>query len=165
MNRRAMMDEVFEALRAVLPSTAPAGDLIDCRHNYVAREVHFGESVWLTRKEAINAAKGVLGIVPGSMGAESFLVEGVGEPESFYSSAHGAGRRMGRRAAKARFTTAELARQTAGVLYRRDAGVLDEIPAAYKRIDRVIANQSDLTRTLHVFRQLLCVGGMAPEGS
>lgn len=93
------------------------------------------------------------------MGAESFLVEGLGEPESFHSSAHGAGRRMGRRAAKARFTTAELAEQTEGVLCRRDAGVLDEIPAAYRGIRRVIANQSDLAKPLQVFRQLLCVKG------
>ena len=102
--------------------------------------------MWVTRKGTVNADKGAIGIVPGGMGAQSFLVEGLGEPESFRSSAHGAGRRTGRRAAKARFTTEELRRQTEGVLCRRDAGVLDEIPAAYKEIRRVVESESDLAR-------------------
>ena len=158
-NRRAMLTSALAALSEVLPQAAPEGDFVDCHHNYVARETHFGEEVWVTRKGAISAAAGEPGIVPGSMGAASYLVEGLGSEDSFMSSAHGAGRAMGRREATRRYSVEDLVRQTEGVLCRKDAGVLDEIPAAYKPIDEVMACQADLTRTVHRYRQILCVKG------
>jgi tRNA-splicing ligase RtcB len=107
----------------------------------------------------IRAQAGDLGIVPGSMGAKSYIVRGKGNPESFNSSAHGAGRRMSRTAAEKTFTTADLARQTTGVICRKDKGVVDEIPGAYKDIDQVMENQSDLTEVLHTLKQVVCVKG------
>ena len=115
--------------------------------------------MWVTRKGAIRAGEGELGIVPGSMGARSYIVRGRGNAESFCSSAHGAGRRMSRTAATRRFTEADLARQTEGVICRRDKGVVDEIPGAYKDIDTVMANQRDLTEILHTLKQVVCVKG------
>jgi len=132
---------------------------VNCHHNYVARENHYGANVWVTRKGAIRAREGDWGIVPGSMGTRSYIVRGKGNPESFCSSAHGAGRRMSRTAAEKQFTPADLARQTAGVICRKDPGVLDEIPSAYKDIDQVMANQSDLTEILHTLKQVVCVKG------
>jgi tRNA-splicing ligase RtcB (3'-phosphate/5'-hydroxy nucleic acid ligase) len=132
---------------------------IDCHHNYVAEEVHFGESVLLTRKGAINAEKGRMGIIPGSMGTKSYIVRGLGNPESFNSASHGAGRRMGRNQAKKKFTLEDFAAQTAGVECRKDLGVLDEIPGAYKSIEAVMANQKDLVEVVHTLRQVLCVKG------
>ncbi len=158
-NRRTMIEDVLAALQDIWPSTEPIGEVIDCRHNYVVREEHFGESVWVTRKGAIRAGAGDLGIVPGSMGTASFLVEGLGNPESFMSSAHGAGRRYGRKDAKSRFSPEDLKRLTMGIVCRKDRGVLDEIPAAYKRIETVMENQSDLVRPVHRFRQVLCIKG------
>lgn len=130
-NRKAMIADVVQSLEDVWPHVKTEGNLIDCRHNYVVREEHFGQSVFVTRKGAIRAGKGELGIIPGSMGAASYLVEGLGNEESFMSSAHGAGRRYGRQDAKRRFTVEDLKRQTEGVVCRKDQGVLDEIPAAY----------------------------------
>ena len=126
---------------------------------YVAKEHHYGADVWVTRKGAIRAREGDLGIVPGSMGARSYIVRGKGNAESFCSSAHGAGRRMSRTAAEKHFTEAELEMQTAGVICRKDKGVLDEIPGAYKDIDQVMANQRDLTEILHTLKQVVCVKG------
>jgi tRNA-splicing ligase RtcB len=115
--------------------------------------------VWVTRKGAIRAREGDLGIVPGSMGARSYIVRGKGNPESFCSSAHGAGRRMSRTAAEKQFTEADMVKQTEGVICRKDKGVIDEIPGAYKDIDVVMANQSDLTEILHTLKQVVCVKG------
>lgn len=158
-NRQAMLELVLAGLRRHLPPFSVTTEAVNCHHNYVAREHHFGAEVWVTRKGAIRAGKGELGIVPGSMGARSYIVRGKGNAESFCSSAHGAGRRMSRTAAAKRFTAADLARQTAGVICRKDQGVVDEIPAAYKDIDEVMANQRELAEILHTLKQVVCVKG------
>jgi tRNA-splicing ligase RtcB len=158
-NRAEMMDLVLEALHRHLPAFEVTGAAVNCHHNYVERERHFGEDVWLTRKGAIRARARDLGIIPGSMGARSFIVRGKGSAESFHSCAHGAGRKMSRNAAKKRFSVQDLKEQTKGVVCRVDAGVLDEIPAAYKDIDEVMANQSDLVEVVHTLKQVLCVKG------
>jgi tRNA-splicing ligase RtcB len=125
----------------------------------VDREHHFGENVWVTRKGAIRAREGDLGIIPGSMGARSYIVRGLGNPDSFCSCAHGAGRRMSRTAAEREFTQADLVAQTEGVICRKDKGVIDEIPGAYKDIDQVMANQADLVEVVHTLKQVVCVKG------
>ena len=158
-NRTSMLELVLAALQRHLPPFTVTTEAVNCHHNYVAREHHFGEDVWVTRKGAIRAQAGDLGIVPGSMGARSFIVQGRGNPESFCSSAHGAGRKMSRTAAEKHFTQADLVAQTAGVICRKDIGVLDEIPGAYKDIDQVMANQVDLTEILHTLKQVVCVKG------
>ncbi|MCK0509863.1 RtcB family protein [Aromatoleum buckelii] len=158
-NRQCMLDLVLSALARHLPSFVVTSEVVNCHHNYVAQEHHFGANVWVTRKGAIRAREGDLGIVPGSMGARSYIVRGKGNAESFCSSAHGAGRRMSRTTAEKQFTEADLVRQTAGVVCRKDKGVLDEIPAAYKDIDAVMANQNDLTDVLHTLKQVVCVKG------
>jgi tRNA-splicing ligase RtcB (3'-phosphate/5'-hydroxy nucleic acid ligase) len=158
-NREEMMDLVLEAMRRHLPSFGVTGTAVNCHHNYVEREFHFGEQVWLTRKGAIRAREGELGIIPGSMGARSYIVRGKGSAESFHSCAHGAGRRMSRNAAQKTFGVSDLIQQTHGVICRKDKGVLDEIPGAYKDIDEVMANQSDLVEVVHTLKQVLCVKG------
>ncbi|THF61662.1 RtcB family protein [Pseudothauera rhizosphaerae] len=158
-NRECMVDLVLKALGRHLPEFDVTSEVVNCHHNYVAQENHFGTNVWVTRKGAIRAREGDLGIIPGSMGAKSYIVRGLGNPESFTSSAHGAGRRMSRTAAEKLFTAADLARQTDGVICRKDNGVVDEIPGAYKDIDTVMENQKDLTETLHTLKQVLCVKG------
>jgi tRNA-splicing ligase RtcB len=158
-NRQAMLNLVLAALARHLPPFTVTSEVVNCHHNYVAKEHHYGANVWLTRKGAIRARDGDLGIVPGSMGARSYIVRGKGNPESFCSSAHGAGRRMSRTAAEQCFTEAGLAEQTQGVICRKDKGVIDEIPGAYKDIDEVMANQSDLTEILHTLNQVVCVKG------
>jgi len=158
-NREEMMDLVLDAMRRHLPSFEVTGAAVNCHHNYVERETHFGERVWLTRKGAIRAGAGELGIIPGSMGARSYIVRGKGAAESFHSCAHGAGRRMSRNHARKTFSTRELIEQTQGVVCRKDSGVLDEIPGAYKSIDDVMANQSDLVEVAHTLKQVLCVKG------
>jgi tRNA-splicing ligase RtcB len=135
------------------------GVAVNCHHNYVARERHFGEDVWVTRKGAVRAREGDLGIIPGSMGTRSFIVEGLGNPESFHTCSHGAGRVMSRREARKRITLDEHARATRGVECRKDEEVLDESPAAYKDIDAVMAAQADLVRIKHVLHQVVCVKG------
>lgn len=132
---------------------------INCHHNYVARENHFGANVWVTRKGAVRAREGDLGIIPGSMGARSFIVKGVGNPESFMSCSHGAGRKISRSAARKKFTVADLEQQTFGVECRKDADVIDEIPGAYKDIQTVMDNQSDLVSVVAELHQVLCVKG------
>jgi tRNA-splicing ligase RtcB len=132
---------------------------VNCHHNYVALEEHYGEKVFVTRKGAINAGDGVYGIIPGSMGAKSFIVKGRGLPESFNSCSHGAGRKLSRGAAKRAFNKADLERQTAGVECRKDVGVLDEIPGAYKDIKAVMKNQSDLVAIVAEIKQVVCVKG------
>lgn len=158
-NRQVILEEVLEVLRVFKPSTKLEDEIVNCHHNYVARETHFGETIWVTRKGAIRAGLGEKGIIPGSMGAHSYIVEGLGNEESFCSSSHGAGRKMSRTEAKKRFSVNELKAQTKGVVCRKDAGVLDEIPKAYKSIDAVMAQQSDLTKTIHELKQILCIKG------
>ncbi|MDR0441620.1 MAG: RtcB family protein [Candidatus Accumulibacter sp.] len=158
-NRSMLLALVLEALAAGLPPFKVSEEAINCHHNYVAREEHFGECLYITRKGAIRAGAGELGIVPGSMGAKSFIVRGLGNAASYCSCSHGAGRRMSRSEAKRRFTPHDLAAQTDGIECRKDGGVLDEIPGAYKDIDEVMANQSDLVEVVHTLKQTLCVKG------
>jgi tRNA-splicing ligase RtcB len=158
-NRRIMLELTIAAMKRHLPDFLADVQVIDCHHNYVQKETHFGEEVWVTRKGAIRSAAGTLGIVPGSMGTRSYIVRGKGNPESFESSAHGAGRVMSRTTANRRFKAEDLEKQTQGVICRKDSGVLDEIPAAYKNIDEVMANQSDLVEIVHTLKQVVCVKG------
>jgi len=158
-NRAEMLELVIEGMRRHLPSFAATREAVNCHHNYVQRERHYGEDVWLTRKGAIRAGKGELGIIPGSMGARSYIVRGKGSAMSFESCAHGAGRRMSRTAAQKKFKVEDLVEQTSGVICRKDKGVLDEIPGAYKSIDEVMANQADLVEVVHTLKQVLCVKG------
>ncbi|OAI50642.1 RNA-splicing ligase RtcB [Betaproteobacteria bacterium SCGC AG-212-J23] len=158
-NRAEMLELVIEAMRRHLPAFEAIQAAVNCHHNYVQRERHYGEDVWLTRKGAIRAGKGELGIIPGSMGARSYIVRGKGAAASFESCAHGAGRRMSRNAAQKKFSVEDLKAQTAGVICRKDKGVLDEIPGAYKDIDQVMANQADLVEVVHTLKQVLCVKG------
>jgi len=158
-NRAEMLDLVVEGMRRHLPSFEVTRQAVNCHHNYVQRERHYGEDVWLTRKGAIRAGKGELGIIPGSMGARSYIVRGKGTAASFESCAHGAGRRMSRNAAQKKFKVEDLIEQTSGVICRKDKGVLDEIPGAYKSIDEVMANQADLVEVVHTLKQVLCVKG------
>ena len=159
MNRSQMLHAVLEALRPHVPAFTLQDEAINCHHNYVAQEVHFGEKLFVTRKGAISARDGELGIIPGSMGAKSFIVRGLGNAQSLCSCSHGAGRRMSRTAAKRKFNRFDLAQQTEGVECRKDSGVVDEIPAAYKDIDQVMANQADLVEVLHTLKQVVCVKG------
>jgi tRNA-splicing ligase RtcB len=159
VNREEMMDLVLEALRRHLAAFEVTGEAVNCHHNYVERERHFGEQVWLTRKGAIRARAGELGIIPGSMGTRSYIVRGKGAAESFHSCAHGAGRKMSRNAAQKAFSVQDLVLQTEGVVCRKDKSVLDEIPGAYKNIDEVMANQSDLVEVVHTLKQVVCVKG------
>lgn len=132
---------------------------VNCHHNYVSVEDHFDRAVYVTRKGAINAEKGVLGIIPGSMGAKTFIVSGLGNPDSFNSCSHGAGRRMSRGEAKRTFTVEDLEAQTKGIECRKDIGVIDEIPSSYKNIEQVMANQADLVEVVAELHQVLCVKG------
>ncbi|MEI6267513.1 MAG: RtcB family protein [Methylococcaceae bacterium] len=158
-NRQSMLELVLSALARHLPPFEVTTEVVNCHHNYIAKEHHYGSDVWVSRKGAIRARIGDIGIVPGSMGARSYIVVGKGNPDSFNSSAHGAGRRMSRTAAEKCFTEADLVEQTAGVICRKDKGVLDEIPGAYKDIDQVMADQNDLTEILHSLKQVVCVKG------
>ena len=158
-NRAEMMELVIDAMHRHLPPFEATDEAVNCHHNYVERERHYGEDVWLTRKGAIRAGRGELGIIPGSMGARSYIVRGTGAAESFQSCAHGAGRKMSRNAAQKQFSIADLEVQTQGVICRKDKGVLDEIPGAYKSIDEVMANQADLVEVVHTLKQVLCVKG------
>jgi tRNA-splicing ligase RtcB len=158
-NRRAMMDSVLRVLREELRPFVLGEVAVNCHHNYTAREHHFGESVLVTRKGAVRAGRGELGIIPGSMGARSYIVRGLGNPESFESCSHGAGRRMSRTEARKRFTIAEHKEATAGVECRKDAEVIDETPAAYKDIDAVMNAQRDLVEIVHTLKQVVCVKG------
>ena len=159
VNRREMMRLITDALRKHLPKFGITKEAINCHHNYVAIEEHFGENVYITRKGAIRAGEGELGIIPGSMGAKSYIVRGKGNPQSFCSCSHGAGRRMSRNAAKKHFSELDLEHQTQGIECRKDRGVLDEIPGAYKDIDVVMENQNDLVEVVHTLKQIVCVKG------
>ena len=161
VNRREMMRLVLDALQASkqLPAFTTTREAINCHHNYVQKEEHFGAEVYITRKGAISAQEGQLGIIPGSMGAKSYIVRGLGNQQSFCSCSHGAGRRMSRSQAKRLFTTRDLEAQTQGIECRKDKGVVDEIPSAYKDIDVVMQNQSDLVEVVHTLKQVICVKG------
>jgi len=159
INRREMMRRVVDVLAQHAPPFKLDGEAINCHHNYVARESHGGERLFVTRKGAISAREGELGIIPGSMGAKSYIVRGKGNPESFCSCSHGAGRHMSRSEAKRKFDRFDLAAQTAGIECRKDGGVVDEIPAAYKDIDKVMAHQTDLVEVVHTLRQVVCIKG------
>lgn len=158
-NREVMMNHTINAIANHLGEFTADSVVINCHHNYVARERHYGESVLVTRKGAVRAERGDLGIIPGSMGARSFIVRGLGNRESFNSCSHGAGRVMSRTAAKASITIEEHAAATAGIECRKDADVLDESPRAYKNVDDVMAAQSDLVEIVHTLRQVVCVKG------
>lgn len=160
LNRRMMMTNVIAALRGHIAKPFEAElEAVNCHHNYVTRENHFGQNVLVTRKGAVRAAKGVLGIIPGSMGAKSFIVRGLGNPDSFDSCSHGAGRVMSRNEAKRRVSLDEHIADTAGVECRKDVGVIDETPKAYKPIDAVMAAQADLVEIVHTLKQVVCVKG------
>ena len=159
-NREVMMTRVIHALRKIIEKPFETHvEAVNCHHNYVQRETHFGEQVFVTRKGAVSAEKGKLGIIPGSMGAKSYIVRGKGHPESFNSCSHGAGRVMSRTQAKKQFSVEDQIRATAGVECRKDEAVIDEIPMAYKDIDAVMAAQSDLVDVVHTLKQVVCVKG------
>ncbi|MCB9551903.1 MAG: RtcB family protein [Myxococcales bacterium] len=160
-NREVMMAAVLRAMasRPELPPFTVTDEAVNCHHNYVAWEKHYGESVLVTRKGAVRAREGDLGIIPGSMGARSYIVRGKGNPESFCSCSHGAGRSMTRTEAKRRFTVADHVAATEGIECRKDADVIDETPMAYKPIDAVMAAQRDLVDVVHTLRQVVCVKG------
>lgn len=160
LNRERMMVATLNAIGDTLGrDLRVTAEAVNCHHNYVSRERHFGENVIVTRKGAVRADAGMLGIIPGSMGAKSFIVHGKGNRESFCSCSHGAGRSMSRAEAKRRFTLEDHARATAGIECRKDAEVIDETPAAYKSIDAVMTAQADLVDIVHTLRQVVCVKG------
>jgi tRNA-splicing ligase RtcB (3'-phosphate/5'-hydroxy nucleic acid ligase) len=159
-NREVMLAAVIAAIGQAMGREIAHGTVaVNCHHNYVEKEHHFGENVWVTRKGAVRAREGELGIIPGSMGARSYIVRGKGNADSFHSCSHGAGRAMSRTEAKKRFTVEDHAKATEGVECRKDTGVLDETPGAYKDIDAVMAAQSDLVDVVHTLKQVLCVKG------
>ena len=158
-NRVRMAANIVAALRELSLTAGVSGRLVNCHHNYVSTENHFGEDVYVTRKGAIRAGLDEYGIIPGSMGARSYIVKGLGCQDAFCSAPHGAGRQMSRGEAKRHFTLEDLEKQTAGVECRKDAGVLDEIPGAYKPIDEVMANSQDLVEVVTELKQILCVKG------
>jgi tRNA-splicing ligase RtcB len=159
-NRALMLHAVAKAVHVELGrEMAPTESAVSCHHNYASLEQHFGQQVWVTRKGAVSARRGELGIIPGSMGAKSYIVRGKGQAESYCSCSHGAGRRLSRGAAKKAFKVEDLLRQTEGVECRKDAGVLDEIPGAYKDIDAVMAAQTDLVEIVHTLKQVMCIKG------
>ena len=159
MNREAMMARVLRALREAVKPFEQTASAVNCHHNYVERENHFGKNVWVTRKGAVRARKGDLGIIPGSMGARSYIVAGKGNAESFHSCSHGAGRVMSRGQAKRTFTLKNHRDATAGVECRKDEGVIDETPGAYKDIDAVMQAQTSLVDVVHTLKQVVCVKG------
>ncbi len=158
-NRKAMLDAVVAVLRNTLPPFSITEKAINCHHNYVTREQHFGENVLVTRKGAVQARKGTMGIIPGSMGTGSFIVRGLGNADSFCSCSHGAGRVMSRTAAKKVITMEQHAEAMKGIEARLDADIIDESPAAYKPIGAVMDAQDDLVEIVHRLRQVLNVKG------
>ncbi|MDR7133366.1 tRNA-splicing ligase RtcB [Lysobacter niastensis] len=158
-NREAMLARVLHDMRQRLPKFQLDKEAVNCHHNYVQREDHFGESLLVTRKGAVSAREGELGIIPGSMGAKSYIVRGLGNADSFHSCSHGAGRVMSRTQARAQITLKQHREATAHVECRKDAGVIDESPAAYKPIEAVMAAQADLVEVVHTLRQVVCIKG------
>jgi tRNA-splicing ligase RtcB len=161
INRELMLRRVMEAINEVMPMAVLSSSLnaVNCHHNYVQLEDHFGQNLWVTRKGAVSAQAGELGIIPGSMGTRSYIVRGKGNPDSLCSCSHGAGRRMSRGAAERTFTVEEHIKATEGVECRKDASVIDETPGSYKDIESVIAAQSDLIEVVATLKQVLCVKG------
>lgn len=160
LNREVMMKNTIQALRSVITKPFTTHKMaVNCHHNYVQKEMHFGEEIFVTRKGAVSAKKGELGIIPGSMGAKSFIVRGLGNEESFHSCSHGAGRVMSRTEAKKKFTVEDQINATKGVECRKDSAVIDEIPMAYKNIEDVMAAQKDLVEIVHTLKQIVCVKG------
>ena len=161
LNRHLMLTQILDALAVFFPNEklANIGTVISCHHNYVSQEHHFGSDYYITRKGAVRARDGELGIIPGSMGAKSYIVRGKGNSDSFQSCSHGAGRVMSRTEAKKKFTLEDHAKATAGVECRKDAEVIDETPGAYKDIDAVMEAQKDLVDVMHTLKQVLCVKG------
>jgi len=160
LNRSLMLQAAMRAIQVALGRVFAWGAVaVNCHHNYVAKENHFGANVWVTRKGAVRAREGDLGIIPGSMGARSYIVRGKGNPDSFHTCSHGAGRAMSRAEAKRRFTVADHEAATAGIECRKDKDVIDETPMAYKNIDAVMAAQADLVEIVHTLRQVVCVKG------
>lgn len=159
INREIMMRNAIVAMRKTLKPFSYGDVAVNCHHNYVEREWHFGEMVYVTRKGAVSARAHELGIIPGSMGTRSYIVRGKGNPESFHSCSHGAGRVMPRGEAKRRISLEDHAKATEGVACRKDADVIDESPAAYKPIDAVMEAQSDLVEIVHTLKQIVCVKG------
>jgi len=160
-NRQLMMQNIIRAVgeSGLVPAFTSDAEVVSCHHNYVAWENHYGENVLVTRKGAVRAREGDMGIIPGSMGARSYIVRGKGNPESFMSCSHGAGRAMSRTEAKKRFSVDDHVKATAGVECRKDADVIDETPMAYKSIDAVMEAQKDLVEVVHTLRQVVCVKG------
>ncbi|WP_020394806.1 RtcB family protein [Thiolinea disciformis] len=159
-NREVMMARTLQAMREVLPMPFSADvEAVNCHHNYIRKEHHYGEDVWVTRKGAVSARQGEMGIIPGSMGARSYIVRGLGNEESFCSCSHGAGRVMSRTEAKKRVSLEEHVKAVAGVECRKDQDVIDETPAAYKNIEAVMQAQEDLVEIMHTLKQVLCVKG------
>jgi len=160
LNRDMMMHLVLKALQRFFPGDiAIRESAVNCHHNYASVEQHFGQTLWVTRKGAVSAREGQLGIIPGSMGTKSYIVRGKGNAAAYHSCSHGAGRRMSRNEAKRRFTQDDLIEQTSGVECRKDKHVIDELPAAYKDVDAVMAAQTDLVEVVHTLKQVLCVKG------
>lgn len=160
INRDTMLDLVLQAIRKTVSKPFDlTSEAVNCHHNYLSKEFHNGTEMWITRKGAVSAQFGQLGIIPGSMGAKSYIVCGKGYSEAYCSCSHGAGRKMSRTAAKKYFTVDDLEKQTEGVECRKDSGVVDEIPSAYKDIDEVMEAQSDLVEVKHTLKQILCVKG------
>lgn len=159
MNRQEMMRRIIKDLSYAFKVELVPTVWVNCHHNYLEWEHHYGENVIVTRKGAVRAREGDLGIIPGSMGTRSYIVRGKGNPESFNSCSHGAGRRMSRTKARATFTVDDLATQTNGVECRKDVGIVDEIPGAYKNIETVMANQADLVEVVAELKQIMCVKG------
>ena len=159
VNRDMMLASVWHALRLYWPDIEYMEGAINCHHNYVAKEHHYGENVWVTRKGAVRAQLGDMGIIPGSMGAKSFIVRGKGNPESFNSCSHGAGRVMSRGQARKQISMEQHRQAVAGVECRVDEDVIDESPAAYKDVEKVMAAQADLVEIVHTLKQVLCVKG------
>lgn len=161
VNRQLMLKAVLASVQRYVNTKINADEdvAINCHHNYATIENHFGQRVWVTRKGAVCARKDMLGIIPGSMGTRSYIVRGLGNPQSFNSCSHGAGRVMSRTAARAKFTEHDVGVQTAGVECRKDVDIIDELPGAYKDIDVVIENQRDLIEPVAVLKQVLCVKG------
>ena len=159
-NRELMMTRLIATVRSVIAKPFEARvEAVNCHHNDVQQERHFGQDVFVTRKGAVSAKRGEMGIIPGSMGARSYIVRGLGNPESFESCSHGAGRAMSRTQARKQFSVADQVRATEGVECRKDAAVIDEIPMAYKDIDAVMAAQRDLVEVVHTLKQVVCVKG------
>lgn len=160
-NRKLMLKLIIRELAYIIEKREWFNHIlsVNCHHNYIARENHFGHNVLITRKGAIRARKEDYGIIPGSMGTKSYIVKGLENEKSFHSASHGAGRKMSRTKAKQTFSTDDLKKQTEGIECRKDEGVIDEIPEAYKDIDKVIENENDLIEIVHELKQIICIKG------